>query len=145
MKENYTLYINSVNSLNRIGAAKYNYQYYINWSSFLPKPDNVDQKFLVRFIFTNNSATGIIGDIFSLYINFGGSNAYDTSNSKSNFLGLIYPTSHSTFGYTKCNTNDNLPVTIEYPNNNIITVTLSNVNNVNYAIDYSLVLEFIPI
>ena len=68
MKENYTLYINSANSANRIGTTKYNYQYYVNWNSFLPKPENINQKFLVRFTFTNNSATGIIRRyIFIIY------------------------------------------------------------------------------
>ena len=82
---------------------------------------------LVRFSFTNNVATTIVSDTYSLNINFGGSNMYDHSNSKSTFLGLIYPTAASTYGYTTTSDlNNNIPVTIEYPNNDLITVNLVN-------------------
>ena len=100
MKKNYTLVLNSQNAVNKIGTNKYNYQYYVNWSAVLPKPENINQNYLVRFIFTNNVATTIVSDTYSLNINFGGSNMYDHSNSKSTFLGLIYPTATSTYGYT---------------------------------------------
>jgi len=148
MKENYTLFINSKNSTNRIGTNKYSYQYNINWKSVLPQLHyDVNQQFLVRFIFTNTNSNAIVTDIYSLYIDFGIENMYDQSNSSSSFLGLIYPVATSTNGYTQSNFLNNLPVTIEYPNNSLITVNIVNISNVTttYAIDYNLILEFTPI
>ena len=148
MKKNYLLNINSQTTTNRLGTNKYAYQYYINWSAVLSNPENLNQKYLVRYIFTNSTNTALVGDIYSLNIDFGGSNMYNQLNSRSTFLGYIYPVATSTNGYLQCDINNNLPVTIEYPNNSLITVNIVNINSGSantFVIDYNLTLEFTPI
>ena len=151
MKETYTLLLSSQNATNRIGTNKRNLQYYVNWSAVLPKPDNINQKFSVRFILTSPVITVGFNDVYSLNIDFGGSNVYDQSGSKNTYLGLVYPSFVSTFNqyyYTMAKLNDNLPITIEYPNNNLITVNLVNIlvsSGTTYNYEYYLTLEFTPI
>ena len=148
MKKNYLLNINSQTTTNRLGTNKYAYQYYINWSAVLPNPENINQKYLVRYIFTNSTNTSLVGDIYSLNIDFGGSNMYNQLNSRSTFLGYIYPVATSTNYYLRGDITNNLPVTIEYPNNSLITVNIVNINSGSantFAIDYNLTLEFTPI
>ena len=160
MKENYTLFLSSQNSTNRIGTTKKSLQYYVNWHAVLPKADNVNQKFLVKFKFVGY-IQGSFGEIYSLQIDFGGSNMYDQSNSKSTYLGIMFPEDNATaialtsgtgcnqtYFYLTSDPNDNLPVTIEYPNNNFITVSINNINTssgTTFNNDYNLILEFAPI
>ena len=147
-KETYTLVLNSQNATNRIGTVKNKYQYYVNWSSFLPKPENINQKYSVKFTCTTLS-TASIPDIFSLNIDFGGSNCYDQSNSKSTFMGLMYPIGNNgTYYYIQSKYSDNGAVTIEYPNNNMITIGLNSIVNGSantWATESYIVLEFTPI
>ena len=151
MKETYTLLLSSQNATNRIGTNKWNLQYYINWNAVLPNPQNINPKFLVRFILSSTVITSGFNDVYSLNIDFGGSNMYDQNGSKNNYLGLVYPSFVSTFDryfYTMAKLNDNLPVTIEYPNNSLITVNFINIlassgTTCNY--EYYLTLEFTPI
>ena len=160
MKENYTLFLSSQNSTNRIGTTKKSLQYYVNWHAVLPKADNVNQKFLVKFKFVGY-IQGSFGEIYNLQIDFGGSNMYDQSNSKSTYLGIMFPEDNATnialtsgtggnqsYFYLTSDPNDNLPVTIEYPNNNFITVSINNINTGSGTIftnDYNLILEFATI
>jgi len=81
-KENYSLVLSSQTTTNRIGTNKRNYQYYINWNSILPKPENINQKYLVKFTF-KGLVQGSFAEVYTLNIDFGGSNMYDQSNSKS--------------------------------------------------------------
>ena len=160
MKENYTLFLSSQNSTNRIGTTKKSLQYYINWHAVLPKAENINQKFLVKFKFVGY-IQGSFGEIYNLAIDFGGSNMYDQSNSKSTYLGIMFPEDNATsialtsgtggnfsYFYLVSQPNDNLPVTIEYPNNNFITVSINNINTASgttFNNDYNLILEFAPI
>jgi hypothetical protein len=146
-KETYTLYLNSQTATNRIGTTKSKYQYYINWNTILPTPENINQKYLVRFTFTTLS-TGSVGDIYTISIDFGGSNMYDQTNNKTNFLGFAYPIGNNgTNYYLQSKYPDNVPVTVEYPNNSLITVSINPLNTAGggYAIESFLVLEFTPI
>ena len=150
MKETYSLVLSSQNATNRLTATKRNLQYYINWNAVLPKPENINQKFSVRFIFAG-LYTGVgFNDIYSINIDLGGSNMYDQTASKSTYLGLTFPTllSPNNYWYSTSRINDNLPVTIEYPNNNIITVNLINILTTSATLfnyEYYLTLEFTPI
>ena len=148
MKENYTLVLDTQNSTNRLGSNNYNRQYLINWSAILPKSENISQKYLVRFTCTSLS-TASLADIYSVSIDFGGSNVFQQSNSKGTFLGLIYPVGNNgTNYYFQSKATDNLPITIEYPNNSLITVSISSVvsGSANlFSINSVLVLEFVPI
>ena len=159
-KENYTLYLSSQNSTNRFGTSKNKYQYYVNWNAILPKSENINQKFLVKFKFVGY-IQGSFGEIYNLQTDFGGSNMYDQLSSKSTYLGIMFPEDNATasnlvsgtggnqtYFYLVSNPNDNLPVTIEYPNNNIITVSINNINTssgTTFNNDYNLIIEFAPI
>jgi hypothetical protein len=157
MKENYTLVLSSQNTTNRIGTTKKSLQYYINWNAILPKPENINQKYLVRFSFTSLAQASLIAEVYSLNIDFGGSNMYEQTNSKSTYLGYLYPLAnyssgaagtYTTYSYSIAKSTDNVPVSIEYPNNSLITVNLVNINNASgttFTNDYILTLEFIQI
>jgi len=157
MKENYTLILNSQITTNRIGANKYNYSYNINWTSILPKPENINQKFLVRFSFISIVQASLMTDVYSLNINFGGSNMYDQIPSKNTYLGFLYPLAnytsaaagtYTTNSYSISKLTDNPGITIEYPNNSLITINLVNINVASgntFPNDYILTLEFTPI
>jgi len=95
-------------------------------------------------------------EFFQLFIDFGGSNMFDNSNSRNTFLGYMYPYvnqgaltsgTNSVYGYIMAKASDNIPVTIDYPNNSMITVTIANVNSggATFGKDYILALEFVPI
>ena len=136
MKETRTLVLNSQTATNRIGSNTRNYQYNVNWTTILPKPENINQKYLVRFSFIT-PATNSFGEVFTVSIDFGGSNMYDQTNNKSTFMGCVYPVMNTTtstagtntvFYYAKATTIDNIPVTVEYPTNSMITVTLMYLN-----------------
>lgn len=156
MKENYTLFINSQNTTNRIGTNKYNYQYYVNWNAIIPS-ELKNHKFLVKFTFMSYVQTSNIANVFTLNINFGGANSYDILPSKSNYLGFVFPYTNysasasgtnSVSSYSHAKYSDNAPITIDYPDNNIITVNLVNINSgtgTNFSFDYILTLEFTPI
>ena len=76
-------------------------------------------------------------EVFQLFIDFGGSNMFENSNSKTTYLGFLYPLvnqgasttgTNSVYGYYMAKASDNVPVTVEYPNNSLITVNIANVN-----------------
>ena len=158
MKENYTLLLRIQIATNRIsGASQINYQYNVNWSTILPKPDNVNQKYLVRFNFMTLAQSSATTELYQIFIDFGGSNMYDQTNNKSTCIGYVYPMvnysssvtgTNTAFGYTVARATDNVPVTIEYPNNSMITVTVTNTNTAGGAAlgkDYIMTLEFTSI
>jgi len=75
-------------------------------------------------------------DIFRVNINFGGSNVNDQTINKSTYLGLMHHINnvasetsgtYTTFYYTRAKQEDNIQILIEYPNINIINVTISNI------------------
>ena len=155
-KENYTLVLSSQNATNRIGTTKNKYQYYINWNAVLPKPENINQKYLVKFTF-KGLVQGSFAEVYTLNVDFGGSNMYDQSNSKSTYLGLLSPIvnntasasgSNTVYFYLNAKPTDNSPITIEYPNNSLITVNIVNANissGTTFNNEYYLTLEFIQI
>ena len=150
-KENYTLLISSQNATNRLGANKRNLQYYINWSAILPKPEDPGQKYQLKFVMTSLFTAAGFNEIYSLNIDFGGANVFEQTGSKSNFVGLVYPSFVSTFNqyyYAMSKNNDNLPIIVEYPNNSLITINLVNStvgSGTVYNYEYLLTLQFTPI
>ena len=85
-------------------------------------------------------------------INFGSNNTIE-NNSNSNKIGLLYPYIYPVQGsnlYTSnlaCTSHDNGPIDIYYPNNNNITVSLTNIDGtpVTRMVHYNLQLYFEPI
>ena len=157
MKENYTLLLNSQNATNRIGTTKKQLQYYVNWNAILPKPQNISQKYLLKFSFISVAQASLIAEVYSLNIDFGGANMYEQTNNKTTYLGYLYPMAnyssgvtgtYTTYSYSIAKSTDNVPVCVEYPNNSIITVNLVNINNASgttFTNEYYLTLEFTSI
>jgi len=147
MKENYNLVINSQTATNRIGTLKRSYQYYINWSTVLPKPENINQQFLVKFA-CFGLAQSNFAECYSISINFGGTNVYDTLQSRTNTIRIAYPFYSGSFAYLTARPPDSPEFSIEYPNNDFITATFTNINvssGVVMYINYILTLQFTPI
>jgi len=155
MKETFCLALNSAITTNRLGSNKYNYQYNINWSAILPKSENISQKYLVKFSFMCLAQIPLTTEIYQVLIDFGGANMYEQTNSKSTYLGFVYPYvtqgasttgTNTAYGYYIASASDNMPVCIEYPNNSIITVNLVNLaGGAAFSKDYILTLEFTQI
>ena len=90
MKESYNLVLSSQNSSDRIGSNKRNFQYNIVWGSILPIKYDTIQKYKVRFSFTSLVQSSF-AELYSLNIDFGGSNTYYQSCSRSTFIGNLLP------------------------------------------------------
>jgi hypothetical protein len=149
MSETYSLIINSQNATNRISNADLTkYQYYINWSSVLPKNY---QTYNVGFTLKSvNTATQITVNAL-VSINFGQTNMSD-QNGPSTYLGIAYPVvvqqSAVLWNYFYNSTlNDNQSVTISYPTNSILTVSFTNFDLTTALTMYNYVLQltFTPV
>ena len=146
-KETYTVILNTYPiTTNRTGNnTNLGYTFNVNWDSILPKIYN---RFLVNFTFFSAAKSGFT-ESYSININFGTMNTFDHNSSRSNYLGLIhpYPISTSVF-YAVANEADNAPVTINYPSNRFITVSINNTNTQNtvyLSSEYILTLQFTPL
>jgi hypothetical protein len=145
MSESYSLIINSQNTLNRDNSSGNinSYKYYINWDTVLPKKYST---FNVGFTLKSiNTATNITVNAL-VNINFGQSNMFDQSNNQSTCLGIAYPVpvqqTANTWNYFYNSTlNDNQPVSISYPTNQIITVTFTNFDLTTALTMYNYVLQ----
>jgi hypothetical protein len=148
MKENFTLVLNSTAiTTNKTGNnTNLGYTYNVNWENILPDRNT---KYKVNFTFFSMSKSGFT-DVYSLYINFGTADVYDNNSSRTTFLGDIHPYSlTTTVFYAVANLNDNQDITISYPSNRFITVSLININSgqptVYLSSEYILTLSFTPI
>jgi hypothetical protein len=145
MSETYSLIINSQNTINRdISSGNINsYKYNINWSSVLPKKySNFNVGFTLKSV---NTATNITVNAL-VSINFGQSNMSEQNNNPSSILGIAYPvvvqqTANSWNYFYNSTLNDNQPVTISYPVNQIITVTFTNFDLATALTMYHYVLQ----
>lgn len=156
MKQTATLLLSSQNTTNRLTATKKALQYYVNWSAILPNIDNIKQKYKVRFSFVTLPQASF-AEVYGLYIDFGGGYVYDQGTSMINFLGFLTPYSNHTaaaggadsvYFYAVAKMADNVPVTIELPTNNMITVSIVNLNTgsgTTFNYEYYLTLDFEPI
>ena len=151
MSENYSLIINSQNATNRLTTSTplNSNQYYINWSSVLPKRY---QMYNVSFTLKSVNITTSLTVNALVGINFGQTNLYDQSNNPSTTLGICYPVAvqqtSTTWNYFYNSTlNDNTPVTISYPSNSIITVNFTNFDLTTPVVmqHYILQLQFTPL
>lgn len=151
MTETFSLILNAQNANNKIagGSLTTYFQYYVNWDSVLPKKH---QTFNVSFTLKSvNTATQITVNAL-VSINFGQANISDQNNSSSTYLGIAYPVpvqqSSTTWNYFYNSTlNDNPPVTISYPVNQIITVRFTNFDLTTALTMYNYVLQiqFTPV
>ena len=147
MKQYYTLVLNSTNSSNRTGTAP-TYSYNINWDAIFP--ENLrNKKFAVSFVFSSLVVTTPFTEVYTVNINFGTTNVYNQTPSQSAFLGFLYPYMTSATAYFAMATiNDNSPITISYPVNRNITVSIGNANLASSTVNitnYILTLRFTPL
>ena len=146
MKEYYTLVLNSTNSVNRTGTAP-NFTYNINWDSVLP--DKRYTKYKVNFSFNSLVVATPFTEIYTINVIFGTTNVYNQMPSQSAYIGCVHPYNTSaTSYYAIANINDNPDITIAYPSNRLITVSIGNANLASSTVnitDYILTLQFMPI
>lgn len=149
MSDTYTLFLNSQNTTGIVNSANLNaYQYYINWAPILQKRwQTFNLSFTLKSV--SNATPQTANALVS--INFGQSNACQNGGGTSNVIGYCYPVAYQTAGnawqyYYNCNAGDNLPITISYPTNNIITVTFQNFDLTTpfVMLHYVLELTFTP-
>jgi hypothetical protein len=126
MPESFQVIFNS-RGANVINAGNLNaVQYNVNWGAFLPTKF---KKFHCQFIFKSENFAGVLTNNGFVNLNCGRVNVYDGTSMTYN-LGVIYPvvTSANSSYYNSTN-NDNNDFWIDYPTNNMVTITLNQFNN----------------
>ncbi len=126
MPESFQVIFNS-RGANVINAGNLNaVQYNVNWGAFLPTKF---KKFHCQFIFKSENYAGVLINNGFVNLNCGRVNVYDGTSMTYN-LGVIYPvvTSANSSYYNSTN-NDNNDFWIDYPTNNMVTITLNQFNN----------------
>jgi hypothetical protein len=126
MPESFQVIFNS-RGANVINAGNLNaVQYNVNWGAFLPRKF---KKFHCQFIFKSENYAGVLTNNGFVNLNCGRVNVYDGTSMTYN-LGVIYPvvTSANSSYYNSTN-NDNNDFWIDYPTNNMVTITLNQFNN----------------
>ncbi len=126
MPESYQVIFNS-RGANVINNANRNViQYNVNWGAFLPKKF---KKFHCQFIFKSENYVGVLTNNGFANLNCGKVNVYDGTSMTYN-LGIVYPvvTSANSSYYNSTN-NDNNDFWIDYPTQNIVTLTLNQFDN----------------
>ncbi len=126
MPESFQVIFNS-RGANVINAANLNaVQYNVNWGAFLPTKF---KKFHCQFIFKSENFAGVLTNNGFVNLNCGRVNVYDGHVMSYN-LGIIYPvvTSANSSYYNSTN-NDNNDFWIDYPTNNMVTLTLNQFDN----------------
>lgn len=99
--------------------------YNVNWRALLPSHYN---KFNCQFVFKSVNYNGQLADNGFLSMNTGRMSVYDGLQQSQN-LGIVYPVYLSgAVSYYNSTNNDNNSNTIDYPNNNSITLSLNNFN-----------------
>jgi len=127
MSESFQIIFNSQGSNVLNNTNKNAVVYNVNWGGFLPQRY---KKFKCNFTFRSLNYNGFFTDNGFVTINIGRTNVYD-GNSMSYNLGRITPGYYSANQvYYEATLNDNIETWIDYPTNNIITITLNSFSNV---------------
>ena len=127
MSESFQIIFNSqgsnvLNNTNR-NAVQYN----VNWGSVLPQRY---KKFKCNFTFRQLNYNGFFSDNGFASMDIGRINVYD-GNSMSYNLGRLTPVYYSVNQvYYESTNNNNNEIWIDYPTNNIFTITLNSFSNV---------------
>ena len=105
--------------------------YNVNWGALLPMKYN---KFNCQFVFKSINVAGLLIDNGFLNMNIGRVNVYDGLQQSQN-LGIVYPVYLNTIAgnlasYYNSTNNDNNNFTMDYPNNNSVTLTLKNFDGI---------------
>ena len=137
MPEQWNVYLNSaVGTPNMIVGEGNTVSFIVNWDSILPKKY---QRFLCSFIFrtevSNNSGSTNLPYAAIISAQIGNTNNWDGMN-PTNIIGVASPIQISgtvsgvasgTTNYWSCGINDNAPFTINYPTNNLVTISINNI------------------
>jgi len=140
MTESYKLFLNAGNSRYYDGT---NYVFYVDWQSILPKKHS---KYKVNFSFKRDRIqTGSVFGFFQVKVTLGSGNKTSQEDKGTDIIGIYtagtyasgstieynvadtttYNTkTSSTVAFHETNGKDNIPITINYPTNNNITVTV---------------------
>lgn len=151
-EEYYSLVLNSTISTNIINNTSRNsIQYFINWASVLPdkyQRYNLTFTFTTDYVALSTSASQAFG---SISVNFGNAGVVGQNSATSTFIGqyiqyIGYCVSNTPVILYAAGSQDNPPTTISYPQNNIITVNITDVRNSGNLIpNYILRLCFKPV
>ena len=129
------------------GLANYsNVNFYVNWDAILP---HKYKEFVVSMVFKSDAVGSLATTIGNISVSLGKINV-SNGISPITTLGFCVPTvlggSNSFFQSTS---NDLIPVTCQYPMNNIITVSILTNNNgavfTGTSVNWSLYLNFVGI
>ena len=126
MSESFQIIFNSQGSNVLSNTNRNAIVYNVNWGGFLPRRY---KKFKCKFTFRSLNYVGFFTDNGFVTMNIGRTNVYD-GNSMSYNLGRITPGYYSANQvYYEATLNDNIEIWIDYPTNNIITITLNSFSN----------------
>lgn len=96
--------------------------YNVNWRAIIPSKYN---KFNCQFVFKSINYNGQLTDNGFLAINTGRMNVFDGLQQSQN-LGVVYPVYvTNALSYYNSTNNDNNNFTMDYPNNNTVTLNLN--------------------
>jgi hypothetical protein len=118
-------------------------RYYINWESVLPYSPDKNQKYKLSFSLRTAPNVASITESAFVEILMGQTNSNE-QNGTSNIIGVISPYTVHQSHYLIALPNDNMPVQVEYPSSNLITVNFLNFDKVTAfnMIHYVLILTF---
>lgn len=146
--EIFNIVFNSRNAINYpavLDQTINNLSYTVNWGSILPKKYT---KFKCQFVFKSDTAANLT-TVGSVNMNLGRMNVFNANSNIYN-LGFINPQQSGTNVYSYSSTNnDNTEFWIDYPVNNIITISLARLDGTNLMqgtfINYVLVLNLMAV
>jgi hypothetical protein len=122
MPETFSIIFCSRNS-NVISSTNLNaVQYNVNWSAILPRKY---KKFHCQFIFKSENTTTALTQNGFVGLNMGRVNVFDGLQNNSSQLGIIYPVNVGVQYFYNSTNNDNNDFWVDYPVNNIVTLTLN--------------------
>jgi hypothetical protein len=143
-EESFNVIFNSQGSNVQNNSNKSAVVYNVNWAAILPKKY---KKFKSKFTMKGYNINAILTDHGFANINVGRTNVYD-GNSMTNNMGMIFPNYFTTSTtYYAATNNDNNDFWIDYPVNNIVTLSFVSVTGALMANmqHYILILNLIGI
>lgn len=144
MSKSYTLVLDSLKADNKTAGTNA-YRYYVNWGSFLPPtPDQYE----VSFSFVTGPFFADPSVYLKLSIDFGSTLVY-SGNGSSAFVGLLRLGAFTTAGNDvycyNAEASENVPITVNKPSNDYITVFIKDGDLPENVPDYELIINFKPV
>jgi hypothetical protein len=108
---------NNVVDATNLNAVKYT----VAWNSILPTKY---KKFICQFVFKSENTATVLNSNGFVGMDFGRVNVFDGVQSVNNQFGVVYPANVGTQYFYSSTNNDNNDITVQYPTNNNVTLTL---------------------